>query len=55
MTGCVVVILFQSSCAYLWSRLVIMKKAAAESITRLAKEFIILFKPFSFKLLFPWF
>lgn len=53
MTDCVMVILFQSSCAYLWSRLVIVKKAAAESIARLAEEFIILFKPFSSKLLFP--
>ena len=53
MTDCVVVILFQSSCVNLWSRLVIMKKAAPESITWLAKEFIILLKPFSSKLLFP--
>lgn len=55
MSDCVVVILFQSSCANLWSYLVIMEKVAAASITKLSKEFIILFKPFSSNLFIPWF
>ena len=55
MSDCVVVILFQSSCANLWNCLYLWIKQQLEALQGLPRNSLKVFKPFSPKLLLQWF